>query len=147
MPAGSTSGPWAFQVQAGQSSGTTATSTTNNNQMTPVTLNVGEWYQFTVDILRTPTANTWSVGGSLQAFGADGLTPGQTFTFAPANISGNAAEIWNDTSVYAAWRSHAVQGGADLLDNFSVTQAPVPEPASIGMLGLAGAAMLRRKRK
>jgi hypothetical protein len=144
--AGATTSPFAFQVQSGQSSGTTATATTNNTQLAAINLDIGDWYLFTIDVTRTGTANTFSVGGSLQDFGADGLTPGTVVTFAPQTIAANTSEIYNDSAVYAAFRSHASTGGADLLDTFTVTQA-VPEPASLGMMVLAGAAMLRRKRK
>jgi hypothetical protein len=146
--AGATTGPYAFQVQVGQSTGGVATATDNNTQGTPVNLTLGDWYQFSVNITKTATPNVFSVSGRLQDFGTDGLTPGTVFTFpAELNVTTNnrSTEIYNDTTVYGAFRSHSAGGGADTLDNFSITQ--VPEPASIGLLGLAALALPRRKRK
>jgi hypothetical protein len=148
--AGATTGPFAFQVQVAQSTAGAATATDNNTQGAPVNLILGDWYQFSIDITKTGTPNVFSVGGRLQDFGADGLTPGTVFTFpAENNILTNArsTDIYNDTTVYGAFRGHAAGGGADMYDNFSITQA-VPEPASFGIFGLAALAMgARRKRK
>jgi hypothetical protein len=146
--AGATTSPFVYQVQVGQSTGVLATATTNNPQTaTPFNLILGDWYQFTVDITKSATANTFTVAGFLQDLGTDGLTPGTTLSFGPENISSaNSVDIYNDTTVFGAFRSHAAAGGADLLDNFSITQ-PVPEPASLGVLGLASMAMLARRRK
>jgi len=146
---GATTGPFVWQVQAGQSTAGGATATTNNPQTaTPFNLILGDWYQFTVDITKSATPNTFNVSGFLQDLGASGLTPGATLTFGPESINSvNTVDIYNDTTVFGAFRGHASTGGADLYDNFSITQ-PVPEPASLGLLGLAAMAMgARRKRK
>ena len=143
---GATTGAFTWQVQSGQATGAGNTATTNLTQSPDFQLILGDWYLLTVDITRTGTANTFSVGGSIQDFGIDGLTPGATNTFAPANISANTTDIYNDTTTFAGFRGHAGTGGADLYDNFSVTQV-VPEPASL--MVLAGAAMIgliRRRR-
>jgi hypothetical protein len=147
--AGATTGPFVWQVQAGQSTGTAATATSNNAQTaTPFNLTLGDWYQFTVDITKSATANTFIVSGSLQDLGTDGLTAGTTLSFAPETSSNaNTVDLYNDTTVFGAFRGHASTGGADLYDNFSITQ-PVPEPASLGLLGLAAMTLsTRRKRK
>jgi hypothetical protein len=144
--AGATTGAFTWQVQSGQATGAGNTATTNLTQSPDFNLILGDWYLLTVDITRTATANTFSVGGSIQDFGIDGLTPGATMTFAPANISANTADIYNDTTAFGSFRGHAGTGGADMYDNFSITQA-VPEPgsmlalASIGVLG-----SIRRRR-
>jgi hypothetical protein len=148
-PAGATTGPFVWQVQAGQSTGAVATATSNNPQTaTPFNLTLGDWYQFTIDITKSATANTFIVSGSLQDLGTDGLTPGSTLVFAPETSSNaNTVDLYADTTVFGAFRGHAAGGGADLYDNFSITQ-PVPEPASFGLLGLASMALgIRRKRK
>ena len=131
-----------------QSTGGVATATTNSANSPDMQLILGDWYQFSIDITKSAAANTFLVSGALQDFGTDGLTAGTTTTLAPVTInSANTVEIYNDTTVFGAFRSHAGQGGADTLDNFSITQ-PVPEPASFGLLGLAAMALVsRRKRK
>jgi len=146
--AGATTSAYTYQVQAGNSvdSPSTATTTTNNTQSANFNLNIGDWYLFTMNVNRLTTANTFSVDSTLQDFGADGLTAGATMTFAAQTIAANTTDIYNDTSVYGAFRSHANQGGADLLDTFSVTQT-VPEPATFGVIALGAAALVGRRRK
>ena len=148
--AGATTGPFVYQVQLGQATGAGNTGTVNNPQtVIPFNLTLGDWYQFTVDITKNAIPNTFSVSGFLQDLGANGLTPGATLTFRPETSGAVAttADIYSDTTVFGAFRGHASTGGADLYDNFSITQ-PVPEPASIGLLGLAAMALgSRRKRK
>jgi hypothetical protein len=134
----------------GQATGAGNTGTVNNPQtVVPFNLTLGDWYQFTVDITKSAIPNTFSVSGFLQDLGANGLTPGATLTFGPetSGAAATTADIYSDTTVFGAFRGHASTGGADLYDNFSITQ-PVPEPASLGLLGLAAVAMgSRRKRK
>jgi len=147
--AGATTGPFVWQVQAGQAPTASGpnTATFNNAQSAAFNLILGDWYLLTVDITKSATPNLFSVGGSLQDFGTDGLTAGATMTFAPENSNAGATDIYADTTVYGAFRGHALRGGADLYDNFSITQT-VPEPASLGLLGLAAMALsARRKRK
>jgi hypothetical protein len=145
--AGGTTGAFTWQVQSGQATGAGNTATTNLTQSPDFNLILGDWYLLTVDITRTATANTFSVGGSIQDFGIDGLTPGATNTFAPANISGNTTDIYNDTTAFGGFRGHAGTGGADLYDNFSINQTVVPEPAALlGLAGFATLSLIRRRR-
>jgi len=143
--AGATTGADTYQVQAGNSidSPSTATATTNNTQSADFNLTIGDWYLFTINVNRQATANTFSVDSTLQDFGTDGLTPGTTMTFAAQTISGNTTDIYNDTQVFGAFRSHATNGGADLLDTFSV----IPEPSTLSFLGLGAIGLLARRRK
>ncbi|HEY7119763.1 MAG TPA: PEP-CTERM sorting domain-containing protein [Tepidisphaeraceae bacterium] len=145
--AGAATSPFTYQVQSGNSvdSPSTATATTNNTQTANFDLTIGDWYLFTMNVNRLATANTFSVDSKLQDFGTDGLTPGATMTFAAQTIAANTTDIYNDTSVYGAFRSHATNGGADLLDTFSVSQT-VPEPATLGVIGLGAAGLLGRRR-
>jgi len=144
--AGATTGAFTWQVQSGQATGAGNTGTTSLTQSPDFNLILGDWYLLTVDITRTATANTFSVGGAIQDFGIDGLTPGATMTFAPASISANTTDIYNDTTAFGGFRGHAGTGGADMYDNFSITQT-VPEPASLmGLAAVAGLGLIRRRR-
>ena len=67
-------------------------------------------------------------------------------TFAPESSNAGATDIYADTTVYGAFRGHALRGGADLYDNFSINQT-VPEPtALLGLAGFATLALIRRRR-
>jgi hypothetical protein len=145
--AGATTGPFVWQVQAGQSTAGAATATSNGPNSAAFNLILGDWYQFTVDITKNATPNSFTLTGTLQDLGADGLTPGATMTFGPEpSPTTNTAEIYNDTTVYGSYRGHFSTGGADLYDNFSITQ-PVPEPASMLALAAVGALGLIRRRR
>jgi len=145
-PSGTT-GPFVWQVQAGQATGAGNTATSNNAQSAAFNLTLGDWYQLTVDITKSGTANTFSVAGSLQDLGPTGLTPGTTLTFGPETSSNaNTLDLYTDATVFGAFRGHASTGGADTYDNFSIIQ--VPEPGSFALLGSASIALsIRRKRK
>jgi hypothetical protein len=146
--AGAPTSPFTYQVQAGNSvdSPSTATATTNNTQTANFDLTIGDWYLFTMNINRLATANTFSVDSTLQDFGTDGLTVGTTMTFAAQTIAANTTDIYNDTQVYGAFRAHATNGGADLLDTFTVSQT-VPEPGALCFMGLGAISLLARRRK
>jgi hypothetical protein len=145
---GATTSPYTYQVQAGNSidSPSTATATTNNTQSANFDLTIGDWYLFTINVNRLAAANTFSVDGTLQDFGTDGVTAGTTMTFAAQTIAANTTDIYNDTQVFGAFRSHATNGGADLLDTFSVSQT-LPEPSAICFLGFGAIGLLARRRK
>lgn len=142
---GATTGAFNYQVQSGQSDGTTGTTTTSPAASAAFNLTLGDWYLFTVNITRTATANTFSVDASLQDFGTDGVTAGSTMTFAAQQLNTNTSDLYGDASVYPAFRSFAAQGGADLLDTFSVTQAP--EPGSLAVVGIGAGLLLGRRRR
>jgi hypothetical protein len=150
---GATTSAFNYMLQLGNArEPSTATTTTNGPTSAAFNLTLGEWYLFTLNFSRTGTTNTFSVDGSLQDFGADGATPGavvQTFAAqAIAPSGGVTSDLYSDSSVFPAFRSFAAQGGADLLDTFTATQATgVPEPTSVAAVAVGGAALLRRRRR
>lgn len=70
------------------------------------------------------------------------FTGGQTFTIAP-NFTGNPGESY--TLKFDRTASSYGSDGRHGIDNLSFNQ--VPEPASAGLLGLAGLVLLARRRK
>jgi len=143
---GASTGAFAWQAVSGNLIGTN-TETATWFPSAPFNLILGDWYRFDVDITKTSVFERFGVTGFMQDMGTDGLTPGATISFPTTNPDLYTNNIYNDTTVYAAFRGQASTGGADLYDNFFVLQ-PIPEPASPGLAGLGAMALAaRRKRK
>jgi hypothetical protein len=140
-----TTTPYAFQAQSGQSDGVAATATTNSASSSAVNLTVGNWYKFTVNF-SLGAANTFNVVGAIQDFGIDGATPGALTVFPSQSLTTNTTDMYNDPTVFGAFRSFASTGGADALDNFSIIQT-VPEPGSLGVCLLAGLMSVGARRR
>src|SRR5439155_7310132 len=65
-------------------------------------------------------ANSYTMTGSFQDMGADGLTPGAAVLTLGGSVTNANADIANDSSVYAAFRSFD-NAGADALDNLLIS--------------------------
>jgi hypothetical protein len=108
------------------------------------TLVSGNWYKLTATFTNVDGTNI-SIAGTLDNYGTDGLTYNSTVrTIAASNFS-NAGLI-ADTTLYGALLARQ-DGGANAVDDFSITAVPVPEPGTIGLLalGICGLLITRRR--
>lgn len=105
---------------------------------TSLTLTTNSWYQLSTTVTRTTTTDQLTV--LVQLYSSD---PSGTITGLIDSISSNVtnANVWSDTSVFAALRENS---SITNMDNFAMTQVPEPGAAFIGSLGMI--ALLRRRR-
>lgn len=111
-----------------------------------------EWYKLTLSVTET-AASTFTLLSTLDDYGGDGSRlVSNLFTqtsSTPVSITGfdNSA---NDVGVGNALGAVRQVTNNPQMDNFVMTgtsvQAPVPEPASLGLLALGGVGLLARRR-
>jgi hypothetical protein len=109
----------------------------------PWTFAAGSWTQ---NGTGTPTlgTNTTTITTSLASLG---LTAGQTFEFDVYSTGGNGGDSANDAAANPGQSTTTWGGPYTTASNSGFTYpAAVPEPASVGLLGVAGLAVLGRRR-
>lgn len=110
-----------------------------------LTLTASEYYQVSLSATQNG-GGSYTISGAIQDMGTDG----QTVTGSPVTIAATTRTGIPDlaTTVYAAFRTQAISGGANY-DNFSVTgtAAATPEPVSAGVFALGGLGLLARRRR
>lgn len=123
---------------------------TNANilQSTSFTAATNNWYKLSVSITKTATADTFSVSGSVEDWGAAGTS----FSSSVRSFSGQTvtnAGLYADADLFAGFFARQTGGNPiqiAAVDNFSV----IPEPSSfaaIAGLGMLGFAASRRRRR
>jgi hypothetical protein len=133
-------------VEIGTRSGVNGGAASNGNMQPSVTLTGGNWYLYSTTLTKPTTGTTWTASGSLRDFGATGTTPGDVKTsFNNVNVT-----LAGDTTLSQAATPTFLNFGVrnqsfSAIDNFSVTTAAVPEPASLGLLAATGLLALRRR--
>jgi hypothetical protein len=78
--------------------------------------------------------------------GTAGLSP-TLFVEKSNSFVVNPGDAWENQPIGIAFRSSGGPNGFWDLDNLGVTATPVPEPMSLGVLALAGAGLLLRRRR
>lgn len=129
---------FAPQWQTKVASGTTTVNTTGGAN---VTLTAGDWYQLSLTFANLG-AGSIQGSGFVQDFGADGLTPGASFSFSPITLT--SADIASDSSTWPAFRTFAADGSGGL-DNLSASA--VPEPGTTVLVGLGLGTLLLAGRR
>jgi len=124
-----------------------ATDGTHNTTLAPAgtALTPNNWYKITLAVQELDTtANTFAYNVSLDNYGADGVSsPVNVFTSGPktATIAGGAAAFGSGVG-YPGFRQISASPN---MDNFEAAPGQVPEPASLGLMGLLAAGLLRRR--
>jgi hypothetical protein len=124
-----------------------AASSPSDGSIASLTFTSDEWYQMTLSLSQTATANTFSYSMSLADIGSDGTSAPSALGSTVVGTFSNSS-LYNDSTLYAAFRGVPGVGGAPTaFDNFDVTVTPVPEPASMTLAALGGLGLLLFKRK
>jgi len=120
----------------------------NRERVTPglsTSLTAGNWYRVE-GTFKLVSATQLLIGMSLEDWGPTGAAFQSTaLAFSPTLITislpvGTSNPVTGDPSVWVGFRTFH-EGGADLLDNFSV----VPEPTTLALIGLAAAFVARHR--
>jgi len=133
-----TSGNYTFEGQDKPSGNVGANAAFNN---TAISLTANTWYQLSIVLTnQAGAAGSYTISGSLQSFGLDGLTPGavvSSFTSATRTVAIDAA-------LFGGFRTAAGNNNVTNYDSYSV----VPEPSAFGAIGggVALLGLLRRRR-
>ena len=69
------------------------------------------------------------------------------FLWTPLSATGTAPAGTTFVQLFALFVQPAFNGGSAFFDDTSASVTPAPEPASLGLLALVGAAMLGRRRR
>jgi hypothetical protein len=105
----------------------------------------GQWYYLAVTV--TPTAaGSFSAVASLYNSDSSGNVTGAPLASISDSTHFTDLTHLDDTEAYAGFRLGYLTG-LQYMDNFAITTAAVPEPASLGALGLAGIGLLARRRR
>jgi hypothetical protein len=125
------------------------TATAANNLTTSglgnITTNTSGWFQFVVTYTPTdPNAGTYEVKTEIFNLGPDG-------TAAPTSVFSDTRSVTNETfSVLnagtTAWAGMRSNSTNPTYDNFVVDGSIIPEPACVGLAGLAMLGLLARRR-
>jgi hypothetical protein len=117
------------------------TPTASNPSVTPV---AGNWYALSFSATRTANTNEMFLETTLYNADAAGVKGTVVATSSATAVN---SQVWGDADglLFAAMRVNSTR--IDALDNFSLSQTPVPEPGAFTLAALAfGAVILRRRR-
>jgi hypothetical protein len=122
-----------------------ATSSPADGALAGITFTANEWYRLSFTLTRSAVVNTFDYTMTLQDIGADGLgAPGSVVN---GSITGSFvnADMYNDSSVYAAFRGVPTVGNSP--GNFDNFTASIPEPSAFAFLGLGALSLVFSKRR
>lgn len=124
---------------------------TINTSTTFTSLVDGNWYYLELQATPTGALSQFSILGTLYNSGNDGVL-GSAVTNASISTTSTNAQLAGDSQVYFGFGTQrASTGGVDLLDNFTVMPAAVPEPSTDALIGLgfvaAGVFFFQKRKK
>jgi hypothetical protein len=105
------------------------------------------WAVRTTDVSNGIPGQEAILGTMTLTVGAGGITPGADtlLNFRKKTGAANSVGSWNENGVTVLSNSSNVTNGPDV--HLTPAGGAVPEPTSIGLMGLAGLGMLARRRK
>lgn len=126
--------------------GSTATAGTTSG----FSLADGNWYRISATFTQTnTTTGLFSFLTTVSDLGVDGTSTPSLVSSSSGTLAVSSLAGTNSSGLYAGFRtSQGTPFSATKFDNFAVDTAVIPEPASIGLIGLAvTAGVLRRRRR
>jgi hypothetical protein len=116
--------------------------------LSAITFTAPEWYRLELTLSRSGTAGVLNYSMSVMDIGADGTGTPTALVNGTRSGTLNNAEIYNDTTLFAAFRGVPGTSWTTAFDNFTVTVVPVPEPGTLAFAGLGmGLWLLRRQKR
>lgn len=106
------------------------------------------YYQLDATFTFDPLTSTFVITGNLWDYGADGTSTSPTLLSTWSNPTAiTNADFASDSQIYVALTGAAVNGGANRLDNFTITAVPEPSSVACLFLGILAPFRLRRNRR
>ncbi len=111
--------------------------------LTAITFAAPEWYRLELTLSRSATVDVFDYTLSVSSIGADGTATPASLANGTRTGTLNNAELYNDSTLHAAFRGVPGTSWTTGFDNFTVS---IPEPGAFAFLGLGALTLFFRKR-